>query len=383
MTVHAKIPPVRFAEGSDDIVEGLAVSFGGPFRGNSDLYKTRFDKADLHLDWFTERPVLYHHGQDPAIRSSVIGAVKTVDITDYDQDGRKGKWIRAQLDKRHEYFDAIRSLVRDGALGWSHGTLDYLAEYDPPARDGTRNVRSWPIVEFTLTPVEANPDAFAVAMRSADDAVLEILGTTDEELRAKMPAKRGIQTFADIAASAEMSEELPEAFDTLSSAIYGAIYATDASFNPETPEAKKAAIAASLEQFGAYVLSIMDAASAAGRSAPRPFRSGARNASTDQGHLDDAHAAAHDILTHTSAAGAACADCGSGNPASDGEADGADTEDDSNDDSDAGDAAAGRSADLGPVIFTVKGDAAAPVRAAWLSEAERIGKERAAELRKS
>ena len=63
MTVHAKIPPVRFAEGSDDIVEGLAVSFGGPFRGNSDLYKTRFDKADLHLDWFTERPVLYHHGQ--------------------------------------------------------------------------------------------------------------------------------------------------------------------------------------------------------------------------------------------------------------------------------------------------------------------------------
>ncbi len=376
-----KIPPVRFAEGSDDIVEGLAVSFGGPFRGNSDLYKTRFDTADLHLDWFPERPVLYHHGQDPAIRASVIGAVRTVDITDYDEGGRKGKWIRAQLDKRHEYFEAIRSLVRDGALGWSHGTLDYLAEYDPPARDGTRNVRSWPIVEFTLTPVEANPDAFAVAMRSADEAVLKILGTTDADLRAKAPAVRGIQTFADLAAGAEMNEELPEAFDTLSTAIYGAIYATDKNWDPETPDAKKAAIQTSLDQFAAAVMAILDKANSAGRSAPRPFRSGARNAATDQSHLNDAHAAAHQILTETSAAGATCDDCppGSGNPASDGETDGDDSEDT---DSKAGDATAGRSADLGPVVFTVMGDAPAPVRAAWLADAERIGKERAAELRK-
>jgi hypothetical protein len=363
-----EIPPVRFAEGSDDIVEGLAVAFGGPFRGNSDLYKTRFDKADLHLDWFTERPVLYHHGQDPTIRASVIGGVKTVDITDYDDGTRKGKWIRAQLDKRHEYFDAIRSLVRDGALGWSHGTLDYLIEYEPAARDGTRNVKSWPIVEFTLTPVEANPDAFAVAMRSADEAVLKILGTTDEELRAKAPAKRDVsESSADASMGANVLAQMiailgDEAGETDQMAmIQGAIDSWSQWLAAETAEIGGPG---DMTQMPSYYSA---------------NRAGARNAAVDQGHINAAHAAAHTILTQTSAAGATCDDCapGSGKPAADGEADG----DDSEDKPDDGDTAA-RSADLGPVVFTVMGDAQASARSAWLSEAEKIGRERAAELRR-
>lgn len=485
--------PVRFVEGAEDVVEGLAVPFGGPFPGDIDAYRTRFDKADLHLDWYDRRPILYHHGKNPGPQLEVVGWVRTADISDFDEDGVRGKWVKGELDKSARYHAEVAKLVKAGALGWSHGTISYLVDAEPPARDGTRNIREWPIVEFSLTPFEASPFYSAAAMRSVPDVVWEILGTTEDEIAVRgwlpegttpgdlddgdfawvsddgktrklpykihgkvneagwkaawsrahqdatqfdggpsqadtikklladapegvdtkyddgktpvpgrsadvepppagaLPPQRGIQTFADIQAGAVMDDELPDAISTLQSAIWGAIYATDKDFNPETPDAKKAAISASLEQFGTYVLGLVDRAqAAAGRSmafiippAPpvKPFRAGARNSAADQGHLDTAHASAHMAVDHTYAIGATCDDCAAAHQSGD---DGSQqntgaASDDSNDDD--GDAAPGRSADLGPV-FTVMSDVDAAVRASALERADEVGKRMAADLRR-
>jgi hypothetical protein len=148
---------LRMVAGTDDQIEGLAIPFGV-----ADLYQTRFTpRTHLALDWFDERPVLYAHGLDEAIRSDPVGRTVEVRTTD------KGVWVRAQLDKAHQYYQEIRELIDKGALGWSHGTLDYLLELGPAGPDGIREVVQWPVIEFTLTPTPANPVARVIAARDA------------------------------------------------------------------------------------------------------------------------------------------------------------------------------------------------------------------------
>ena len=442
-------PPVRFAEGSDDVVEGLAIPFGGPFRGGTDLYRTRFDTADLCLDWYPVRPVLFHHGQDPEVRASVIGMVKTSDITDYDDGTRKGKWIRAQLDKRHEYFDAIRDLVREGSLGWSHGTMDYLVVADPPARDGTRNITQWPVAEFTLTPVEANPDAFAVAhtMRSADaETVLRLLGTSEAEIAVRGWLPEGTsQTdlddgdFAWLATDATLPDserrKLPyKLHGKVNEAGWRAAWSranqdgTDFSGGPsradvrtklladkpadiEVADSARSASAGGAQFFQAaagarIVADILELLSAecdepdqaamlqaavdsvtdwiaAERAETTddgpnyidmpmmmsaPFRAGARNSAADQVHIDAIH-------SHAVALGASAhqeSDDDTPEPDGKASADESPSEDD---------ASPARSAELGPVVLTVMGDADMAVRAAALAKAEEVGRSKALSLR--
>jgi hypothetical protein len=166
-------PPLRFVDGTDDVVEGLAIPFGVP-----DLYATRFTPAtDLALDWFPRRPVLYGHGLD-ADGPGPTPVGWTTEIRALD----KGVWVRAQLDRAHEYYDEIRQLISAGALGWSHGTLDYLIEVGPADEAGIREIRRWPVVEFTLTPTPANPAARVLTRRDAEP-ILQIIGVGEPLLR--------------------------------------------------------------------------------------------------------------------------------------------------------------------------------------------------------
>jgi hypothetical protein len=166
-------PPLRFVDGTDDVVEGLAIPFGVP-----DLYATRFTPAtDLALDWFPRRPVLYGHGLDAdGPGPSPVGWTTEIRALD------KGVWVRAQLDRAHEYYDEIRQLISAGALGWSHGTLDYLIEVGPADETGIREIRRWPVVEFTLTPTPANPAARVLTRRDAEP-ILQIIGVGEPLLR--------------------------------------------------------------------------------------------------------------------------------------------------------------------------------------------------------
>ena len=120
--------------------------------GGSDLEGEHFEPdTDLWLDKLTPTPmVLFRHGQDEAIGKSVVGrVVKTV-------KDEIGLWIEAQIDKAHEYADAIRELIAEGVLGLSSAAPAHLTE----VKDG--KILSWPIVEFSLTPAPCEPRTIPV-----------------------------------------------------------------------------------------------------------------------------------------------------------------------------------------------------------------------------
>ena len=123
--------------------EGSATS-GAPRR---DLHGEYFTpQTDVGLDWYEQRPVLYHHGLDGALKAAVIGAIDTLRPDD------TGLWAEAQLDLHKRYVRAVRRLVDQGVLSWSSGSLPHLVDV---ADDG--RIKCWPIVEGSLTPTPAEP----------------------------------------------------------------------------------------------------------------------------------------------------------------------------------------------------------------------------------
>jgi len=106
-------------------------------------------------------------GFDPELEASVIGR----EVKSYDVKG-KGRWLRAQIDKAHEYAAEIKQLVEKGLVGLSSGAVDHLTVI---AADGA--IKRWPWVEWSLTPIPANPEAIAYSVKSADAlAHLAVLG---------------------------------------------------------------------------------------------------------------------------------------------------------------------------------------------------------------
>lgn len=176
---------VKFAPGSDDIVEGLGIPFGGPINGK-DLGGEYFHRGtNFALDLWPVRPVMYDHGLDAAVKLDVVGRNTNTDneLTDM------GVWTRAQLDRRSKYLDHVKKLVSQGALGWSSAAPPHLVQYGKAGR-----IDQWPFAELTLTPIPANPDARAAyALKSA--TLLEHLTELGEDGEALMEqAEAGLKT---------------------------------------------------------------------------------------------------------------------------------------------------------------------------------------------
>ncbi len=152
---------VKFAEGSDSIIEGLAIPYGGPaYLGGKDFHGEKFTaETDLALDWFPEegRPFLFHHGLDDEIKASVVG--RQIERTPMDA----GQWVKVQLDKRSRYMEHISRLVEEGGMSFSSGAVPHLVK-----TDGDGHIKSWPWVELSGTPTPANPDAAVYAVKAAD-----------------------------------------------------------------------------------------------------------------------------------------------------------------------------------------------------------------------
>lgn len=154
---------VKFAEGSDSIIEGYGIPFGGPaYLGGKDFHGESFSPdTDLALDWFPHegRPFLFHHGLDAELKTAVVGRQIEREVRD------AGHWVRVQLDKRSQYMDRIKELVDAGALSFSSGSLLHLVK-----TNGDGSIKVWPWVELSGTPTPANPDAAAYAVK-AEDAI--------------------------------------------------------------------------------------------------------------------------------------------------------------------------------------------------------------------
>lgn len=157
---------VKFAKGSDDIIEGYGVPFG------PDLDGQQFNaETDRCPDWFPNggRPILVDHGFDPTIKFHSVGSELTTEATE------EGDWVRAQLDKSSKYYARVSELVRQGKMGWSSAAPDHKVKI---AKDGT--IERWPVIEYSLTTTPAKPNNVAFAMKSAQ--VMEVLETNDTEI---------------------------------------------------------------------------------------------------------------------------------------------------------------------------------------------------------
>lgn len=161
-------------------VGGYLVVWGNP--AQKDLQNEYFTpQSELGLDWYDKRPVLYHHGLDQNLKATVIG---TIDTLKADQIG---VWAEAQLLMHNKYVEAVLKLVQKGVLGWSSGSLPHLVNVDPNG-----HIRSWPIVEGSLTPTPAEPRRTdvhtiksAFALLGLDTTRLEGQGATAENVSAE------------------------------------------------------------------------------------------------------------------------------------------------------------------------------------------------------
>jgi len=146
-------------------VGGYGVVFGG-----KDLEGETFQAdTDYMLDLVPNKLVFYEHAQRPDVGHK-IGTVASEDV----MVDETGLWIQAELDKSAGYVDAVLKLIEKGALGWSSGSVAHLARRD----NGV--IKTWPLVEFSLTPTPAEPRTLGVE-------VIKKMAETNPEFKALLP----------------------------------------------------------------------------------------------------------------------------------------------------------------------------------------------------
>ena len=150
----------------EGLIGGYLVKWGSS--EEKDLMGEWFtEDTDFWLDRWAHRPLLYQHGLDYALKGS-DAVVGTMD--DYELD-EIGLWIQGQLDLRHRYKQAIEELIDQKALNLSSGALPRFVE-----RSSEGWIKTWPIVEATLTPTPAEYRlADVVLVKAAFEAIGEEL----------------------------------------------------------------------------------------------------------------------------------------------------------------------------------------------------------------
>lgn len=148
------------------VLGGYGVVFGG-----QDLVGDTFDKSTNF--WLGEmsgpRPVLYEHGLDDRIDLAVLGKTVKMEVDDW------GLWVEAEIERHREYVKEVEQLAEAGVLGWSSGSAGHMVRRE--VGGGKSLIKSWPILEFSLTPTPAEPRTLGVkevrAMRRAVKALAE------------------------------------------------------------------------------------------------------------------------------------------------------------------------------------------------------------------
>jgi tetratricopeptide (TPR) repeat protein/phage head maturation protease len=129
----------------DGRIGGYLVVWGDTLQ--TDLQGQYFTpRTDFALHWYERRPMLYQHGLDGALKTSLIGTIEHLQADDF------GIWAEAQLDMHQHYAQAVLALVEQGALHWSSGSIAHLVQV---ADDG--HITRWPLIEGSLTPTPAEP----------------------------------------------------------------------------------------------------------------------------------------------------------------------------------------------------------------------------------
>lgn len=180
-------------------VGGYGVLFGG-----TDLDGETFQPdTDYNLDLVQRKPVYYDHAQRDV--KTPLGTVVNHSTDD------AGIWVEAELSRSHQYVDRVMALVNAGRLGWSSGSVAHLAQ-----REGGV-IKSWPIVEFSLTPTPAEPRTLGVReLKSMDlgEAVESLLAEVAQESDAATDSEPASEPTSNTQGEADMTDEVKTATDT-------------------------------------------------------------------------------------------------------------------------------------------------------------------------
>jgi hypothetical protein len=165
--------------------------FGGPIKG-SDLDGERFTKrTDPKPDWFSERPVIWHHGKDPtgimgdALLGKAVGMEKRAD----------GWWSDIWLNFMERRLTLVRDLAEKALAKGQDlmGSTQPIASLIRKAADG--EILVWPVAEYSLTvspqntwsrPMKALLEDFDSASIPVHDALKAFLSDLDN-LGADLP----------------------------------------------------------------------------------------------------------------------------------------------------------------------------------------------------
>jgi len=152
---------IRAVDDSPGRYRAHAVLFGSPETKDLDGYYFTPD-TEYHLDWFTERPWLYHHGLHPQLGGVKVGTWDDIGVDE------AGVFVEGELKLAGAYREAVETLLEAEVLKPSTGTLNYMAK----AADDGRFIE-WPIVEIssTVVPAEARMLPITPAVMSAMKAL--------------------------------------------------------------------------------------------------------------------------------------------------------------------------------------------------------------------
>jgi len=172
------------------ILGGYGVVFGG-----EDLVGDTFDKSTNF--WLNDiqgpRPVLYEHGLDDRIDLSVLGKTVKMEVDDW------GLWVEAEIERNRQYVKEVEQLVEAGVLGWSSGSAGHMVRRE--VGGGKSVMKSWPILEFSLTPTPAEPRTLGVQEVRAVKKVMNTL--RGMKARATRPVSRKALTLDEQADAVE------------------------------------------------------------------------------------------------------------------------------------------------------------------------------------
>lgn len=181
---------VKFLSATEDAytVGGYGVIFGG-----KDLDGETFQPdTDYNLDLVPAKPVFYDHTMGKLKKS--LGRVVEA------KGDEIGIWVEAELDRSKQYVEGVMSLVHAGALGWSSGSVSHLVQRE----NGV--IKSWPVVEFSLTPTPAEPRTLGVQhIKALIEYLPELKGLLEVAQESDAPAN---VKAVDESVSAENQEPL-------------------------------------------------------------------------------------------------------------------------------------------------------------------------------
>lgn len=174
---------------STAIVGGYGVIFGG-----LDIEGEGFKKStDFMLDLVPSKVITFNHTLPTSPASNAVKHFIGKSITEKADD--LGIWVEAQLDISRKYVKQVLQLVEKGLLGWSSATAPHLT-----TKSGNYYER-WPIVEYALTPIPAEPrllDVKRIKSIAAENPGLEIFlaQSSGDELDKDMIAGSRLQQKA-------------------------------------------------------------------------------------------------------------------------------------------------------------------------------------------